>query len=294
MGKITLSFNNKQLFKIVFVSLRCFKPTKTEPLNQNQFNNQYSNNLKHNNPFILNSHQNQILLPPFPNNNQRTLLPSINKNNNQIILPKLNNSLNTMDTHQVPTSSNEIFQNRLNIVEEKLNNKSDFETRKPPTNKDRIIKSEEKIQVISEDKDNKKQTHAEMVLPSELIIESTLLEPLQNNQQNAFASNANIRINKPNLQLNSLTKVEDSLNLPQVSKLLVTSNEVHANTINLDENKLRTKQEENNLKSSSIINEDKIVESETIPNATGEDKEIKKRKKKKKKKEKITFTPTFN
>ena len=99
---------------------------------------------------------------------------------------------------------------------------------------------------------------------------------------------------KSNLIKHSLTKVEDSLNQPQVSKLLVASNEVHANTINLDENKLRTKQEENNLKSSSIINEDKIVESETIPNATGEDKEIKKRKKKKKKKEKITFTPTFN
>ena len=94
--------------------------------------------------------------------------------------------------------------------------------------------------------------------------------------------------------MNSLTKVEDSLNQPQVSKLLVASNEVHPNTINLDENKLSTEREENNLKSTSIINEDKIVESETIPNATGEDKEIKMRKKKKKKKETITFTPTFN
>ena len=264
---------------------------------QNQMNdpnfNYYNENRPISNPPIY--QQNQIPPPAVPNNNQRTLLPSINKNNNQFILPKPNNSLNTMDAHQVPTSSNEIFQNRLNMEEKLNNNKSDdLETRKTPTNEDQIIKSEEILQVISEDEENKKQTHKEVLMPSEKIIESVLLEPLQNNQQNDSASNANIRINKPNLLMNSLTKVEDSLNQPQVSKLLVASNEVHPNTINLDENKLSTEREENNLKSTSIINEDKIVESETIPNATGEDKEIKMRKKKKKKKETITFTPTFN
>ena len=66
---------------------------KTEPFNEGQMNDKNFNNLKQNDPFIFNSHQNQIPSPAFTINNERTLLPSINKNNNQIILPKLNNSL---------------------------------------------------------------------------------------------------------------------------------------------------------------------------------------------------------